>query len=123
MTKEEVISKISEHYGIQRNIEFAKFFGLKEQIAVFWRKGKYNIQAVYRACHDINPEWLLSDGEIGEMLRTPPKETNTDYRELLEKSLENERNALARVSDEQAISKQVLMQTDKVLELIKSAKG
>ena len=126
MTKKELIGRIAEHYDIERNADFADYFGIPRQNAVYWLRGGYDIYAVYQKCPEINPEWLLSGGEVGEMLRPAkpePSAMHEDCKQLLDKSLDNMKDALARISEEQAISKQVLSQTDKVLELVRDAKG
>lgn len=118
MDKEVVIRKIAEHYGITRNIDFSKFFNILPQIAVNWMKGKYNIYVVYEKCRDqINPEWLLSLGEVGEMLRA---DTTEEAKETitLNKALENTKEALARLADEQSISKGVLNHTERLLSIL-----
>ncbi len=120
-----VISKLIDYYKLSRNVDFANFFGVSEQNAYGWKRGAYNVYEVYRRCPDIDPEWLLSDGEVGEMLREKNEVKggmSQDCRQLLEKSLDNTQHALERLAQEQAISKSVLAQTDKVIELIRSVK-
>lgn len=123
MDKAQVMNKLIEHYRLHRNVDFAKFFDISEQNAYGWKRGGYNIYVVYQHCPEINPEWLLSDGEKGEMLRSPevPTAEHEDYRDLLDKSLDNVGSALDRLANEQSISKQIIAQTDKVLELVRDA--
>ena len=127
MDKSLIMDKICEYYRLIRNIDFAKFFEISEPNVYSWKKGGYNIYSVYQHCPEINPEWLLSCGEAGDMLREVVTEEDRamqeDCRQLLDKSMTNVSDALARLAEEQAISKQVLSQTDKVLELVRSAKG
>ena len=125
MDKALVISKLIDYYKLSRNVDFANFFGVSEQNAYGWKRGAYNVYEVYRRCPDIDPEWLLSDGEVGEMLREKNEAKggiSQDCRQLLEKSLDNTQHALERLAQEQAISKSVLAQTDKVIELVRSVK-
>lgn len=76
MTKEkriEVLTKIAEYYGISRNVDFARFFGLSEPTAFNRMKTGYiDFEDVYEKCPDISPDWLLS-GE-GPMLRAEREE-------------------------------------------------
>lgn len=125
MDKQQVINKIAEYYRVSRNADFAEFFGVSPQVAVSWMKdGRYNIYEVYNRCPDINPEWLLSLGEKGEMLREKVGMPESDEDAMtLAKSVENVHNALERVAEEQAISRQVLSHVDKVLALVNSCKG
>lgn len=120
-----IMNELIELYGLQKNVRYAEFFGISEQNAYGWKRGNYNVYQVYQRVKDkISPEWLLSDGEEGTMLRNQPTGEEVDLEEckaLLDKSLDNVREALVRVAEEQAISKQVLSQTDKVLELIRTA--
>lgn len=125
MDRSLIMNKLIEFYKLERNVDFAKFFDISQQNAYGWKQGSYNVYTLYQKCKEINPEWLLSDGEVGDMLRTDtaPVIINEDCKDLLDKSLDNVGSALARLADEQAISRQVLSQTDKVLELVKSAKA
>lgn len=70
MDKGLLLKEIREHYKLHKNIDFAQFFGLSEQNAYSWTKrGFMDIELVYEKCPDIDPEWLLSNGEKGKMLR------------------------------------------------------
>lgn len=70
MDKGLMLKEIREHYRLHKNIDFAQFFGLSEQNAYSWTKrGFMDIELVYEKCPDIDPEWLLSSGEKGQMLR------------------------------------------------------
>ena len=67
--KIEMLRQISEHYGISKNSDFAKFFGLTIQTAFQRLKnGSIDYEQIYEKCPDISPDWLLSCGE-GPMLR------------------------------------------------------
>lgn len=70
MDKGLMLKEIREYYKLYKNIDFAQFFGLSEQNAYSWTKrGFMDIELVYEKCPDIDPEWLLSNGEKGQMLR------------------------------------------------------
>lgn len=115
MDKQQVISKIAEYYHITRNIDFAKFFNIMPQNAISWLKdGRYNIYEVYQRCPDISPEWLLSLGEKGDMLR---QERDQDQKEEtpLDKILDKTLDCLA---VEQANLKKVLENTELMLKAV-----
>ena len=122
MDKQQVISKIAEHYRITRNIDFANFFDIIPQTALSWTKeGRYNIYEVYRRCPDINPEWLLSLGEVGPMLRPEAggeQKDDTPLDRILDKTLD-------RLAEEQAISRKALENIERALKIAenKNAEG
>lgn len=69
MTKPEMLKCIATYYGLDKNVDFAKFFGITEQLAHQWlKKGIMNFEEIYKRCPEISSDWLLSGGE-GEMLR------------------------------------------------------
>ena len=64
-----MLKKIAEYYHIEKNVDFARFFGLSEPTAFArMKQGTIDYEAIYAKCPDISPDWLLSRGE-GEMLR------------------------------------------------------
>jgi hypothetical protein len=66
---QEMLRQIAEYYGISKNSDFAKFFGLSIQTSFQRMKnGTLDYEQIYSRCPDISPDWLLSGGE-GEMLR------------------------------------------------------
>lgn len=70
MTKELMLKEIRDYYKLHRNIDFAQKFDLSEQNAYSWvKRGYLDLELVYEKCPEIDPEWLLSNGEKGSMLR------------------------------------------------------
>ena len=71
MTQEQridILKKLAEYYGISKNVDFARFFGLSEPTAFNRLKvGYIDFEQVYEKCPDISADWLLS-GE-GPMLK------------------------------------------------------
>ena len=71
MTQEQridILKKLSDYYGISKNVDFARFFGLSEPTAFNRLKvGYIDFEQVYEKCPDISADWLLS-GE-GPMLK------------------------------------------------------
>lgn len=79
MEKQEQIRAIAEHYGLTRNSDFARFFGISEQAAYQQQKqGIIKYEEVYRRCPDLSPDWLLNGGE-GPMLRADRIENNGNF--------------------------------------------
>lgn len=80
MDGQEMLAAIRKHYGLKKNAQFAKFFDLTPQNAYSWtNRGYIDPISIYSHCPEINPEWILSLGEKGSMLRdsesgdpTPP---------------------------------------------------
>lgn len=80
MTKTDMWTAIRDHYGLKRNVDFARFFGITDQTANGWMKnGKLDCEEVYRRCPDISPDWLLSQGEAGPMLRPVTQNIHGDH--------------------------------------------
>ena len=101
MDKGLMLKEIRNYYKLHRNIDFAQKFGLTEQNAYSWTKrGFLDLELVYERCPEIDPEWLLSGGEKGEMLRKDNAQTVigdnnktangniTEQSEALDKALE-----------------------------------
>lgn len=64
-----MLKQILGYYGLMRNSDVAKFFGISEQLAFARLKNGYiDFEEIYRLCPEISPDWLLSGGE-GPMLR------------------------------------------------------
>ena len=120
MNKEQIINEIAKHYHLTRNVDVAEFFGISQQSSVAWMKGGYNIYEVYKRCPDINPYWLLSMGEDGEMLRPSEEEDNETL--TTRGLLENLRMAQERLAEEQNISRRVLEQCERVLRFMEDKK-
>lgn len=71
MNKGEMLKEIRRYYRLDKNAEFARFFELSEQTAYSWTKrATFDIELVYEKCPEISPDWLLSHGENGPMLRS-----------------------------------------------------
>lgn len=71
MNKGDMLKEIRRYYRLDKNVEFARFFELSEQTAYAWTKrATFDLELVYKNCPEINPDWLLSHGENGAMLRS-----------------------------------------------------
>lgn len=71
MTKErkvEMLRQLADYYGISKNVDFARFFGLSEPTSFNRLKsGVLDYEEIYAKCPEISADWLLS-GE-GPMLK------------------------------------------------------
>lgn len=66
--KVEMLKQLAEYYGISKNVDFARFFGLSEPTSFNRLKsGVLDYEDIYARCPDISADWLLS-GE-GPMLK------------------------------------------------------
>ena len=124
MTKSEMWEAIREHYGLKRNVEFARFFQITDQTANGWsRKGVLDPEIVYKFCPEISPDWLLSQGEVGPMLRPASQNINGDHNTQVGGDLKQECNdtiqmALDLVAAEQENNKKMQEQNQSLIEII-----
>ncbi len=118
-----MLKAIASYYGLEKNVDMAKFFGVTEQTAYMrMKQGILAYEDIYRLCPDISPDWLLSGGE-GPMLRAERVENNgnlnignnakqyfrTHESESVKKALEaldNEQKSLAREQEALARSQE-----------------
>lgn len=126
----EMLRQIAEYYGISRNVDFAKFFGLSIQTSFQRLKnGFVDFEQIYAKCPDISPDWLLSGGE-GPMLRSERGEMiasqNTNSGSGTQSvSVINDKNletALASLEREQHALAQSQEQVSNLIELLKREK-
>ena len=76
MEKSEMLEAIASYYDIKKNVDFARFFDISEQLAFQQRKqGIMKYEEIYKRCPEISADWLLSGGE-GPMLRAERFENN-----------------------------------------------
>ena len=125
-----MLRQIAEYYGISRNVDFAKFFGLSIQTSFQRLKnGFVDFEQIYAKCPDISPDWLLSGGE-GPMLRSERGEMiasqNTNSGSGTQSvSVINDKNletALASLEREQHALAQSQEQVSNLIELLKREK-
>ncbi len=70
MDKSLIINKIIEHYNFKSDAEFARFLEIKPQTLSNWKaRNTYDAELIYTKCVELNPEWLITSGEKGEMLK------------------------------------------------------
>ena len=63
-----MLKELADYYGISKNVDFARFFGLSEPTSFNRLKtGVLDYEDIYAKCPDISADWLLS-GE-GPMLK------------------------------------------------------
>ena len=126
MTPEEIIEKIRSHYGLERNIDFAKWLGVSPQNAnAMMKRTNLDYDLIHEKFPDVSPEWLLSKGEKGEMIlhQTVNGNNNTvaghDVRidGDLAKALDLAQQSLL---NEQATCRKLQQQMDGMLEIMKN---
>lgn len=115
---------IREYYGLKRNHDVAVFFGISDQAANGWTKGGiFHYEEVYRKCPEISADWLLSQGEVGPMVRPASQSINGnhntqvggDYRQECNDSISN---ALALVAAEQEAGRKLQEQNSALIDII-----
>ena len=126
MDKEQMWEAIRAHYKLTRNIDFAKHFGITEQTANNWmNRGVMHFEKIYSCCPDISPDWLLSHGERGPMLRPANQSINGnhntqvggDFRQECSESLSR---ALEMLEDEKEENKRLRGQIDGLLTIVQN---
>ena len=126
MTPEEIIEKIRSHYGLERNIDFAKWLGVSPQNAnAMMKRTNLDYDLIHEKFPDVSPEWLLSKGEKGEMIlhQTVNGNNNTVAGHNvhiggdLAKALDLAQQSLL---NEQATCRKLQQQMDGMLEIMKN---
>ncbi len=113
-----MLATIRKHYGLKKNAQFAQFFDLTPQNAYSWtNRGYIDPFSIYQHCPDINPEWILSLGEKGSMLRDAEPETasSSDNVELAQ--------ALAALAASQEQCRKAQEQISSLLAILEKALG
>jgi len=68
MEKYEMLDAIKKHLNITKNIDFARFLGIKPTALSMWyKRNTFDTDLLFKKCEFINPEWLLTG--TGEMLK------------------------------------------------------
>lgn len=116
MSKNLILNNIREHYGLNKVVDFARFFDISPQLANIWlTRDSLDYKAIYTRCPEINPDWLLSGGE-GVMLREDvDKEIKAAHEGQTSAALDS---ALAALRSEQAISRKAQEQADRLIGII-----
>lgn len=121
MTPEEMYHKIREHYGLERNIDFANWLGVSPQQAnALTKRVTVDYDLVHEKFPDVSPEWLLSKGEVGEMISgqcctSAGREKKVDYD--LVRALDFAQQSLL---NEQETCRKLQRQMDGMLEVMKN---
>ena len=125
MTNEEIYSRIRQHYGLERNIDFAKHLGVTPQQAnAIVKRVNKDYDLVHEKFPEVSAVWLLSKGEKGEMIEeehgneTDGSATGTGFRaDDLKVALNNAQHALL---NEQETCRKLQNQMDGMLEIMKN---
>lgn len=103
--------------------------GLTEQNAYTWTKrSTFDLEVVYTHCPEINPEWLLSRGERGEMLRSDaekkalePNSGASISAKMLSEAMETANKTLAALTEEQRRLAECQQQQARLVDLLDKA--
>ena len=72
MKKSERLDAIKNYLNITKNIDFAKFLGIKPTTLSMWyKRDTFDIELIFKKCEFLNPEWLLTG--TGEMIKSAEK--------------------------------------------------
>lgn len=82
MLKSLVLRKLKEHYNFKKDVDLARLLEITPQLLSNWdSRGTFDHHAIYTKCVEINPEWILSNGE-GQMLRSDYIQDSTKTTQL-----------------------------------------
>ena len=126
---EEMLSAIREHYGLQRNADFARALGISPQAANSYAKRQsLDYDLLHEKFPELSPIWLLSKGEEGEMILARQNQTvhgnqnmtagrDINMHEETQSVLDKMQNALL---NEQETCRKLQAQMDGMLEIMKN---
>lgn len=78
MNKKDMIECLVNYYCDGNKAKFAQLLGLKPQTISGWlARDTFDAELVYRSLEGISADWLLSNGEMGEMVRTSQSENTS----------------------------------------------
>lgn len=64
MDKTLVLNKLQQHYGFEKDADFARFLGISPQNLANWKiRGRYDIEVLYTKCVDVRPDFLITGQE------------------------------------------------------------
>ena len=88
MEKKDMLECLCNHYNAGNKAQFAARLGLKPAALSQWfARNSFDADLIYKTCPGVSAEWLLSLGEIGEMLN--PHFVNNEM-EIFRLKTENE---------------------------------
>lgn len=69
MEKKEMVEMLISHYSNGNKAQFAAKIGIKPQTLSMWlSRNSFDAEALFASCEGVSAEWLLSNGEKGEMI-------------------------------------------------------
>ena len=70
MTKSDILENLIIYYGNGNKAKFAAMIGITPQLLSNWSKrDTLDYEKVYNGCPNLSDDWLLSCGEVGDMLK------------------------------------------------------
>ena len=78
-----ILDQIIEHFNFKNKTAFAKFLGKKPNAIINWfYRDTYDAELLAEKFPELNPAWILTAGEVGEMLRVDEKRKNKEIKKL-----------------------------------------
>ena len=101
----DVLNELKEHYNFKKDVELAKFLEISPQILSNWdSRGTFDLHKIYTKCVDINPDWILSNGQ-GNMLRSNYIQNENDVPKNKLTKLNDDLNIKIHIVDTSIIAK------------------
>lgn len=83
MEVKEILETICATYDKGNKAAFARRLGISSQTLHGWlQRGRIEYDTIFRACPDINMEWLLTNGAVGSIQDPNIKETEMELQTL-----------------------------------------
>lgn len=115
MDKTVMLNMLQNHYGLNKDIEFASLLGISSQVLSNWKKrNTFDAELIYTKCLNISSEWLLTGN--GEMLKNRASNQLREPGEVYKLKTD-------RVLKEQSIPLYDLEATAGVVELFRNKNG
>jgi len=100
-----ILNELKEHYNFKKDVELAKFLEISPQILSNWdSRGTFDLHKIYTKCVDINPDWILSNGQ-GNMLRSNYIQNENDVPKNKLTKLNDDLNIKIHIVDTSIIAK------------------
>ena len=69
MTKKDMLESLCNHYNDGNKAQFAARLGIKPAALSQWfARNSFDAELIYKTCPGVCADWLLSQGEVGDML-------------------------------------------------------
>lgn len=66
-----MVEMLINHFCDGNKAQFAAKIGIKPQALSMWlSRNSFDAEAVYASCEGVSAQWLLSNGEVGDMIES-----------------------------------------------------